>query len=146
MVKYSQNQEFTGGSKGMVQDSVFFSKKINKITWSESTPTPKTEEGSSQHDAYVFYDLFKTFVYTDVKFENISKQTNFFLYVREAAKKSFNMVGPLRGGKGRTTKKKELFLKLFFCSQSIITYITILRSIMVSVGKVVVFSRFVAII
>ena len=30
MVKYSQNQEFTGGSKGMVQERELFSKTINK--------------------------------------------------------------------------------------------------------------------
>ena len=34
------------------------------------------------------------------------------IQVKEANKKSFLVVGPLKGGEGRTNKKIELFLKL----------------------------------
>ena len=65
MVKYSQNQEFTGGSKGMVQEREFFSKKINKKTWVDSTPLPIKTKVNKVHIIFFCLKVNLVYIYRD---------------------------------------------------------------------------------
>ena len=65
MVKYTQNLEFTGGSKGLVCRGEIFSQKINKNSWAHKAPPP-------------IITKVKGLLLTYVKFHNVMAWLKFY--------------------------------------------------------------------